>query len=170
MIMYPEADIPVVCVSLHASLDPELHIQMGQALKSLRDDSILILGSGYTFHNLPAFFNPTAKTMQAAHEFNSWLKRTITGSSTPDTTNGLPDVGTAGWTVERCWSQLEEWETSTPDARLVHPREEHLLPLLVVAGTMAKPASESPQEQPELPRLIFSDEDADHPVSGYLFP
>jgi 4,5-DOPA dioxygenase extradiol len=52
LLMYPQAQIPVVCVSLHRSLDAEIHMKIGKALSPLREEEVLILGSGYTFHNM----------------------------------------------------------------------------------------------------------------------
>jgi 4,5-DOPA dioxygenase extradiol len=118
MIMYPDADIPVVCVSLHSSLAPEINIGIGQALKPLRDDGILVLGSGYTFHNLKSFFNPSSESYQASSEFNEWLKQTMSRNDVLD--------------------RLAEWE-SAPGARLAHPREEHLIPLFMTAATGGMP-------------------------------
>ena len=77
MIMYPEATIPVVEVSLHKSLDATVNMQIGMALQPLREENILILGSGYTFHNMHSFFNPSQKSINASQEFNNWLKDTI---------------------------------------------------------------------------------------------
>jgi len=113
MLMYPEADIPVVCVSLSKKLDPALHLKLGRALAPLRNDGILILGSGYTFHNMSAFMSPSAATVQGAHDFNEWLKSTVLGPSV------LRD--------------LKQWKKA-PGATIAHPREEHLIPLFVVAG------------------------------------
>jgi aromatic ring-opening dioxygenase catalytic subunit (LigB family) len=138
LIMYPEANIPVVCVSLHTSLDPNVHISVGQALQPLRDDDVLILGSGYTFHNLKAFFNPSSETYKASTDFNEWLKQTMASDNV----------------LER----LKEWE-SAPSARMAHPREEHVLPLIMAAATGGTP------------QLIFDVEakSGEHAVSGYLF-
>jgi len=143
MLMYPEADIPVVCVSLHKSLSADTNIQIGQALEPLRDEGVLILGSGYTFHNLPAFFNPTPESLKASMEFNQWLKETIMeGGET---------------TVEK----LKEWDTA-PGARIAHPREEHLLPLLMTVAAGGSTAT---------PKLIYNVEASkgEHAVSSYLF-
>lgn len=82
--MYPEADIPVVCVSLHSSLAPEINIGIGQALQPLRDEGILVLGSGYTFHSLKLFFNPSSESYQASSEFNEWLKQAMSRNDVLD--------------------------------------------------------------------------------------
>lgn len=142
MLMYPEADIPVVCVSLHGSLDAGINMQIGRALEPLRNEDILILGSGYTFHNMQAFFNPTNGTTNASAEFNEWLENTILGQS-----------NTLG--------KLREWE-KTPGARIAHPREEHLIPLLMTAAAGGEAAK---------PRIIFERKATkeSHAVSGYMF-
>lgn len=72
--MYPQADIPCVQLSLVNSLLPQQHIQIGKALADLRKENVLIIGSGFTFHNMRAFFAPATKesqTMNAA--FEQWL-------------------------------------------------------------------------------------------------
>ena len=123
MLMYPEADIPVVAVSLHSSLSPETHIALGRALQPLlhEDQNILLVGSGYAFHNMPAFFHPTVESRRAAAEFNQWLQETMQVRN-----------------VHERLEQLQNWERLAPSARLAHPREEHLLPLLVVAAAAAR--------------------------------
>eukprot|EP00567_Pseudictyota_dubia_P008411 CAMPEP_0197439260 /NCGR_PEP_ID=MMETSP1175-20131217/6042_1 /TAXON_ID=1003142 /ORGANISM="Triceratium dubium, Strain CCMP147" /LENGTH=293 /DNA_ID=CAMNT_0042969139 /DNA_START=115 /DNA_END=996 /DNA_ORIENTATION=+ len=118
MIMYPEANVPVVCVSLHSSLSASVHLRIGRALRSLSDDGVLLLGSGYTFHNMRAFFHSdNGRSLDSAVEFNSWLKDAMLKSTSATERNKL----------------LERWEDA-PGGRMCHPREEHLLPLLVLAG------------------------------------
>ncbi|WP_394752834.1 DODA-type extradiol aromatic ring-opening family dioxygenase [Crenothrix sp.] len=124
-IMYPDASIPCVQLSLVNSLQPEEHIQMGKALADLRKDNVLIIGSGFSFHNIKEFFAPSTKQTQAMNEsFEQWLMDTcsISQLTEPERTQ-----------------RLINWE-SAPAARYCHPREEHLLPLHVchgVAGTAA---------------------------------
>ena len=84
MLMYPNTDIPCIQVSLQQSLNPLAHLQLGQALASLDQEGLLILGSGFSFHNMQAFFRqgtgiPDAKNMA----FETWLKETL---SNPDLT------------------------------------------------------------------------------------
>ena len=79
MLLYPEANIPVVCVSIHGSLDAKANIELGRALAPLIDENgddggVLILGSGYTFHNMQAFFHPSNATYKASVQFNEWLR------------------------------------------------------------------------------------------------
>jgi aromatic ring-opening dioxygenase catalytic subunit (LigB family) len=109
---YPEADVPVVQLSLKAGLDPKEHIAMGRALAPLRDEGVYIIGSGMTYHNLRAF-NASAKPVSEA--FDAWLREAATSAASDRD------------------ARLCEW-TAAPSARSAHPREEHLLPLMVVAG------------------------------------
>lgn len=113
---YPNADIPTVQLSLKTGLDPAEHIAMGRALAPLRDEGVLIVGSGMTFHNLRGFFDPRSRPVAAA--FDGWLREQM-----------VRDADTR----ERA---LCAWATA-PMAREAHPREEHLLPLMVVAGAAA---------------------------------
>jgi 4,5-DOPA dioxygenase extradiol len=146
MIMYPEADIPVVAVSLHSSLSADINIQIGKALEPLRDENILLLGSGYTFHNMHGFFHPSEKTYKASTDFNAWLKDAITNES-----------GNA------ILEKLEAWEKA-PGARISHPREEHLIPLFMVAA-----AASGSEATPEV-ILDTRAGNGEHAISSYLFP
>ncbi|QSQ21115.1 dioxygenase [Pyxidicoccus parkwayensis] len=110
---YPEADVPTVQLSLVQGLDPEEHLALGRALAPLRDEGVFIIGSGMTFHNLRAFFHPGA--LGASEAFDAWLRETATLD---------PKARDA---------RLLAWD-SAPAARQSHPREEHLLPLMVIAG------------------------------------
>jgi aromatic ring-opening dioxygenase catalytic subunit (LigB family) len=110
---YPEANVPAMQLSLKQGLDPAEHIAIGRALQPLRDEGIFIIASGMTFHNLRAFWNPEANAV--SETFDAWLRDVM-----------LRDA------VERD-AALAEW-ADAPAARLAHPREEHLLPLMVAAG------------------------------------
>jgi len=109
---YPNADVPTVQLSLKRGLDPSEHLAMGRALAPLRDEGVFIIGSGMTFHNLRAF-GPASSTV--SEEFDAWLRETSTLE-----------------TAERD-RRLIDW-ANAPSARKAHPREEHLLPLMVIAG------------------------------------
>lgn len=111
-VAFPEARIPVVQLSLVAGLDPAVHLAMGRALAPLRDDGVLVVGSGMTFHNLRSF---GAQSAPVAETFDAWLREATT--SPPAERDRL----LTGW-------------TRAPAARLAHPREEHLMPLMVCAG------------------------------------
>jgi aromatic ring-opening dioxygenase catalytic subunit (LigB family) len=111
------AEIPVVTLSLadapDGSLNPAAHIAAGRALAPLRDEGVLIIGSGMSFHNLRAYFRP--ETLAASREFDTWLTRAVE----------LP-------ATERD-AQFASWDKA-PRSRFSHPREEHLVPLFVAAG------------------------------------
>lgn len=110
---YPEADVPAIQLSLKRGLDPHTHIAIGRALAPLRDEGIFIIGSGMTFHNLRAFWDPRANAV--SETFDAWLRETMSLDSDDRNT------------------RLAQW-TEAPAARLAHPREEHLIPLMVATG------------------------------------
>jgi aromatic ring-opening dioxygenase catalytic subunit (LigB family) len=110
---YPDAQIPTVQLSLQAGLDPAQHLAIGRALAPLRDEGVFIIGSGMSYHNMRGFRDPRASAY--ATEFDTWLRAAAT--SEPATRD----------------RDLTAW-VKAPAARDAHPREEHLLPLMVVAG------------------------------------
>lgn len=112
-VIYPEANVPVVQLSLKRGLDPLEHLALGRALAPLREEGVLIICSGLSYHNLRAF-GPVAKQPSAA--FDGWLQRVLIG--------GAP---------QQREKDLNNWEFA-PAARQAHPREEHLLPLMVAVG------------------------------------
>lgn len=117
LLAYPAADIPVVALSLSSTLSPSTHLNIGRALAPLRDENVLILGSGMSFHNFGAF-NPRwkGKGELAGAKFDTALIDAVTHQD-----------------AAKRDALLEQWEL-LPGARHAHPREDHLLPLLVVAG------------------------------------
>lgn len=117
-LMYPEADIPCVQLSLENSLDPEKHIAIGRALQALQWDDLLILGSGFSFHNMRAFSSAEGDTRVKNQLFQDWLKNAVASEALTN--------------EQRC-NELIRWERA-PHARFCHPREEHLLPLHVCCG------------------------------------
>jgi aromatic ring-opening dioxygenase catalytic subunit (LigB family) len=112
-VAYPDADVPAVQLSLKAGLNAAEHIALGRALAPLRDEDIFIIGSGMTFHNLRAFRDPRAAGFSEA--FDGWLQEAMR----------QPPAGR-----DRA---LMQWEKA-PSARIAHPREEHLIPLMVATG------------------------------------
>jgi 4,5-DOPA dioxygenase extradiol len=123
--MFPEADIPCVEVSLLSSLDPASHIQIGRALSALRNDNVLIIGSGLSFHNMQAFFKDSDALDEKNEKFEAWLINICTNEKL---------------TAKQRAQKLLSWEEA-PSARYCHPREEHLLPLHVcygICGSVAK--------------------------------
>ncbi len=117
-VAFPDADVPVVQMSLHASLDPAIHLAAGAALAPLREEGVLVLGSGMSFHNLRAMGDP--RVAEPSQQFDRWLAEA------------------AGAAPGERAARLADW-ASAPWARLCHPREEHLLPLMVAAGASAAP-------------------------------
>jgi len=112
-VMYPNADIPVVGMSLVSGLDPDLHFRIGQALQPLRKEGVLIVGSGFATHNTVASFSDN----NWAAPWVDWLSKVVTKSSDPSELR----------------RNLVQW-SAAPQARKAHPREEHLIPLHVAAG------------------------------------
>jgi 4,5-DOPA dioxygenase extradiol len=116
--MYPEADIPCIQLSLLRGLDAARHINLGKALQGLVWKNLLVIGSGFSFHNMRAFaWEGTGQPDPANDAFQNWLIETCTGSISQ---------------TER-EQRLVNWEKA-PSARYCHPREEHLLPLHVCLG------------------------------------
>jgi aromatic ring-opening dioxygenase catalytic subunit (LigB family) len=110
---YPDADVPAIQVSLRRGLDPADHLAIGTALAPLRDEGVFIIASGMTFHNLRLFRDP--RSQPASEAFDRWLRETMRLES-----------------GERN-RRLVTW-AEAPAARVAHPREEHLIPLMVAAG------------------------------------
>ncbi|GGC11079.1 dioxygenase [Marinobacterium zhoushanense] len=126
-IMYPQADIPCVQLSLVNNLDAETHLRIGRALQALDYDNLLVIGSGFSFHNMRAFFAPDTPDIRARNQaFEEWLLDTCAN----------PELDEA----ERS-RRFIEWEQA-PYARFCHPREEHLLPLHVCYGMAGRPSDE----------------------------
>ncbi|MWD28629.1 dioxygenase [Aquicoccus sp. SCR17] len=111
-VMYPEAQVPVYQVSILNSYDPEAHFRVGRALAPLRDEGVLIVGSGLSYHNLRAF-GPEAKVPSTA--FDAWLDEVLAKA---------PEARTQA---------LLDWE-SAPYARVSHKEEDHLVPLFAALG------------------------------------
>jgi len=122
-LMYPEAKIPCIQLSLVNTLDASTHLAIGRALQALDYDYLLVLGSGFSFHNMRAFFAAQTPEIQARNlAFEDWLEQTCGDSSLSE--------------PERA-KRLADWEQA-PHARFCHPREEHLLPLHVCYGLANK--------------------------------
>jgi aromatic ring-opening dioxygenase catalytic subunit (LigB family) len=137
-VAFPDAEIPVVTLSLNQSLDPAQHIAAGRSLAPLRDEGVLIVASGMSFHNLRGYMRP--ETPERASAFDAWLTSAI--ESPANSRNDL----------------LANWRKA-PFATYAHPREEHLIPLMVAAGA----GGEAPG------KLIFSDEPMGARISAYRF-
>lgn len=145
MLMYPAADIPVVQLSLVNSLNPAAQIALGKAIAPLREQGVLILGSGMSFHNMQAFFSGNPTVRGRSQLFDIWLGETLTN---PHLENAQRE------------SRLEQWQAA-PEARFSHPREEHLLPLLVCFGAAARA---SPLAAKNFSGLLFNTQ-----ISGFIW-
>ena len=121
-LMYPEADIPALQLSLLRGLNPAAHLALGRALRTLAAENILVIGSGFSFHNLRAFSDEPRPDPEN-DAFQDWLIRVCVEETNDDKRE----------------QALLEWERA-PHARYCHPREEHLLPLHVCAALAARPA------------------------------
>lgn len=137
-VAFPQAEIPVVPLSLAENLDPALHLAAGRALAPLRDEGVLIVGSGMSFHNLRAYLRP--ETAERARAFDAWL----TGAVESPASDRSP--------------LLTRWREA-PFAEFAHPREEHLMPLMVAAGA----GGDAPG------RRVFDDEPMGAAISAYRF-
>jgi 4,5-DOPA dioxygenase extradiol len=115
ILMYPEAAIPVTQLSIQPHRGPEHHWRMGEALRPLRDDGVLVLASGSATHNLREFRGnaPDDAPAQWAIAFGEWLANTLEHGSR---------------------DELLSYRTRAPEAVRNHPTDEHLLPVFVAAG------------------------------------
>ena len=146
MLMYPSADIPVVGLSLCPSLDVILHLKIGEALRSLRQENVLIIGSGYAFHNMRYLLGPTKQSIAYSREFDAWLQSRLVGKVN-----------------ESSLKKLITWKKEAPYAIECHPREEHLIPLFVVAAAAGEDAIGEVIDMPE------GKKDGEHIVSNFRF-
>jgi aromatic ring-opening dioxygenase catalytic subunit (LigB family) len=141
-VVFPEARIPAVTLSLAANrdgkLDPALHLAAGRALAPLRDEGVLIVAGGMSFHNLRGYLQP--QTPERARAFDAWLTRAVESPA-----------------AERD-ALLTAWRDA-PFAAFAHPREEHLIPLFVAAGA----GGEAPGKR------IFGGEPMGAAISSYRF-
>jgi aromatic ring-opening dioxygenase catalytic subunit (LigB family) len=144
-LMYPDAQIPCVQLSLIKGLDPASHIALGKSLSAIRSKNVLIVGSGLSFHNLRAFFSPAVGSGVESEAFDQWLTETCTS----------PNLS-----AEEREQRLIDWEQA-PHARFCHPREEHLLPLQVCYGAAC---AESPRAE-----VVFNQELMGRRVSGFIW-
>lgn len=112
--LYPGEDMPIVQLSMDRTLDPALHLQLGRLLAPLREQGVLIVGSGLSYHNLREMRGSSG--VEPSRVFDGWLQQTLIESSPADRTE-----------------HLKRW-VQAPLARAAHPREDHLIPLMVVVG------------------------------------
>jgi aromatic ring-opening dioxygenase catalytic subunit (LigB family) len=140
MVAFPDADIPVVQMSIRKDLDPAFHIALGRALAPLRDEGILIVGSGLSYHNMRMFGSNEPGHVAQAQAFDGWLKETLESGDVAKRDDRL-----AHW-----------WDNA--DARASHfPTPEHFLPVMVAAGAGGDEAG----------RQVFQGNVMGKPYSGY---
>ena len=137
-LIYPNADVPMVQLSLQQSLDAATHFRIGRALAPLREQGVLIVGSGMSYHNMRHFRTPHA--IDASARFDAWLGEAVEAEPAARDRS------------------LEAW-SHAPSARESHPREEHLLPLMVAAGAAGDDRG----------RRVFRDEVMGAAVSAFTF-
>lgn len=124
-LIYPQADIPCVQLSLVDTLDAGTHLAIGRALQALDDGNLLVIGSGSSFHNMAGFRTSDRPEVQQYNaQFEAWLATTCCDRTLSETARA---------------ERLRHWEQA-PGARFCHPREEHLLPLHVCCGLAGRPA------------------------------
>lgn len=139
-VSFPKANIPTVQLSLNSNLDPGFHFDVGRALSPLREDGVLIIGSGLSFHNQRAMITVSSEAGKKSEEFDSWLGRAC--RSDP---------------IQRS-EILVNW-LRAPHSRFCHPREEHLIPLFIAVGAAEK----------EDGNQIFTDQVMGVKISGFEF-
>ncbi len=139
-LIYPDADVPIVQLSLLHNLDAKQHLAIGQVLAPLRDEGVLIVGSGNSYHNLREFFSPSPNAGSASAQFDMWLGEAVEAASR-----------------ER-EKRLAAWHQA-PGAHQCHPRSEHLIPLMVAAGAAGNDAG----------RVTYREQMFGKMFSGYQF-
>lgn len=122
MVAFPNADMPVAQLSLVTGLDPATHFAMGRALEPLRDEGVLIIGSGMSYHNMRGFMSGDGHAQASSKRFDDWLADTV----------AIADP-------ELRRQALVHWKQA-PDALACHPRSEHLVPLFIAAGAAGSDA------------------------------
>ena len=138
-VILPDADIPVVQLSPQHGLDPARHLAIGRALMPLRREGVLIIGSGQTYHNMQGFSVGTSQGDPMAEAFDTWLRLQMTNSATRE-------------------SALTQWDQAL-GARHARSHEDHLLPLMVVAGVASC----------EQGHVDFHGHALGKPISGFRF-
>jgi aromatic ring-opening dioxygenase catalytic subunit (LigB family) len=126
-VIYPDANVPIVQLSIRADYDPAVHLAAGRALAPLREGGVLIVGSGLSYHNLRDF---GPRGAAASHEFDAWLNHILCETPPIERTRGII-----------------AWDKA-PSARQAHPQEDHLIPLMVALGAAEEePATRTYHEE-----------------------
>ena len=117
---FPEANVPVVQLSLKSNLDVATHVKLGEAISPLRNEGVLIIGSGQTTHNLREFGQPEGPALSWATDFTEWLRKTVEEDARID--------------FSAAKKSMVNIMKEAPHAARCHPRIEHLLPLHMAFG------------------------------------
>eukprot|EP00053_Salpingoeca_punica_P020617 m.212075 g.212075 ORF g.212075 m.212075 type:complete len:298 (+) comp19467_c0_seq1:347-1240(+) len=124
-LVYPDASVPVVQVSLDQSLSPAFHWKLGTLLAPLREEGIMIIGSGQATHNMREGMKRMGRSISGrSSSSDSWAQ---------EFPNWLTKIATSGMPVKAFEQAMLDWETA-PGARMSHPREEHFIPFMVAAA------------------------------------
>ena len=137
-LIYPSAQVPIIQLSLKAGLDPATHLEVGRVIAPLRQEGVLIVGSGMSYHNLGGF---GGGVNGISDRFDAWLTEAACESD--------PSAR---------YEKLLQWRHA-PGARNAHPREEHLIPLMVAAGAGDQDSG----------RKVFTDRIMGAMISAYQF-
>src|SRR5690348_12397383 len=119
---YPEADVPVVQLSVQPALRPRHHLAVGRSLKKLLQEDVLIVGSGHMTHNLRDWMRGSGTPQPYAREFSDWVQKKI---------------------LENDTEALIDYRSRNPHGVRAHPTDEHFLPLFVALG--AAPGRAQPE-------------------------
>ncbi len=119
--MYPEADVPVAQLSIQPALGPKHHLEIGNALKSLASENVLVIGSGHLTHNLRDWARGNGAPAPYAREFQQWVYERIN---------------------DRKQEELVQYRSLSPHGVRAHPTDEHFLPLFVALGAAGAGAPE----------------------------
>ncbi|KAM7271906.1 hypothetical protein ACFE04_031120 [Oxalis oulophora] len=119
MLMYPEADIPVCQLSLQSNKDGTYHYNMGKALAPLKDEGVLIIGSGSATHNLRCLQRGSKSVVPWAEEFDTWIKDAL---------------------LDGRYDDVNDFEKKAPHAKMAHPHADHFYPLHVAMGAAGENA------------------------------
>ncbi len=138
-VIFPDANIPIVQISLKRNLSPRDHLKLGQVLGSLREEGVLVIGSGMSYHNLRELFS--GRNVDHSKEFDDWLTDTLEVTD-----------------PESREKKLLDWENA-PSARRAHPREEHFIPVFTILGAAGKDKG----------KRVFSDRVMGAITSAYQF-
>lgn len=118
MLMYPEAQIPVCQLSVQTQRDATYHYNLGKALAPLKDEGVLIIGSGSATHNLRAL-GPGDSVVPWALEFDTWLKQAL---------------------LQGRYEDVNKYQEKAPHAKMAHPWPDHFYPLHVAMGAAGQGA------------------------------